>query len=373
MLTVKKIISYMEDLAPPGYALQGDPVGLQLGNPEAEINKIIISLDPDREALKAAANYNAEMIITHHPLFFDKLSGVDESLPSGAMVAEAIRNRINIYSAHTNFDIVPGGVTYQLGKSLNLPVEKSSVIEITGREKLLKLVVFVPAGHEDNILEALSEAGAGQIGNYSHCSFQTPGTGTFMPGNDTKPFIGSSGRLERVKEIRLETILLFSDRTAVINALLDAHPYEEVAYDLYPLDLEGPEVGLGLLIELNDPITLDELNKRCHDKLPYCIPRFKVFGKEVFNKVALCGGSGGSMIETAARKGAEVFVSGDFKYHDLKHAEGLGLALIDAGHLSTEMPGVQFLDRYLQGRLKDDGFTAEVIVLSSRQAIWKII
>jgi len=189
MLTVKKIISYMEELAPPRYALDGDPVGLQLGNPEAEIRKIIISLDPDREALKAAVNLNAEMIITHHPLFFDKLSGVDESLPSGALVAEAIRNRINIFSAHTNFDIAPGGVTDQLGKTLNLPVESSSVLEITGREKLLKLVVFVPAGHEDKILEALSKAGAGQIGRYSHCSFQIPGTGTFMPGDHTTPFI----------------------------------------------------------------------------------------------------------------------------------------------------------------------------------------
>ncbi len=369
-LRVKTIISCLEDLAPSSIALPGDPVGLQLGNPEAEVKKILVALDPDQRSTEEAAAIGAEMLVTHHPLFYHKLSAIDESLPGGALVASAIRNGLNIYSVHTNYDVTPKGVTYQLAKTLGLPVEDTEVLEVTGSEQLLKLVVFVPAGHEDEIRKALAGAGAGQIGNYSHCTFQAKGTGTFMPGEGTKPYIGSSGQLEKVDELRLETILPADRRTAVIEALLDAHPYEEAAYDLYPLDLEGKTIGLGLVINLEKPLTLDHILKTCTERLNTGSLRYWTSGSSVFSRIALCGGSGGSLIAHAARRQADILISGDFSYHDLKQAESLGIALIDAGHDSTERPGVAYLRQYLEDSLKDNGYQVEVCLQTSTPSGW---
>lgn len=370
MLTVDKVISYLEEIAPPSLALPGDPVGLQLGNPGSEVKRVMVSLDPDLAAVREAVQSEAEMLVTHHPLFFHKLSSIDESRPVGALVSEAIRSRLNIYSAHTNFDLAPEGVTYQLAKAIGLPTAEAEVLEVTGSEQLLKLVVFIPAGYEDKILTALADAGAGQVGRYSHCSFQTGGTGTFLPEEGATPFIGVSGTMEKVDEMRLETILPATRRAGVISALIKAHPYEEVAYDLYPLDLEGKNVGPGLLINSGESFTLEYLMQSCRENLTECSPRGIGSGKNEYRKIALCGGSGGSLIEHAAGRGADMLISGDFRYHDLKQAEELGLALIDAGHAATEIPGVQFLCQSLREHLKKDGFEAEVLIKTSTQTGW---
>jgi len=370
VLTVEKVISYLEKIAPPSLALPGDPVGLQLGNPGAEVKRVMVSLDPDLLTVREAVQSGAEMLVTHHPLFFHKLSSIDESRPVGALVSEAIRGRLNIYSAHTNFDIAPEGVSHKLAEAIGLPTGEAEVLEVTGSEQLLKLVVFVPVGHEDIILNALADAGAGQIGRYSHCSFQAGGTGTFMPQEGTTPFIGVSGVMEKVDELRLETILPATRRADVVSALVKSHPYEEVAFDLYPLDLEGKTVGLGLLIDPGESFSFDRLIQRCRENLPGCSPRGISFGKSGYRKIALCGGSGGSLIEHASRRGADILISGDFRYHDLKQAEELGLALIDAGHAATEIPGVHFLCQSLREHLKKDGFEAEVLIKTSAPTGW---
>ena len=369
-LRVKTVISFLEDLAPASIALSGDPVGLQLGNPETEVKKILVALDPDLNSIEEAAAIGAEMLVTHHPLFFHKLSSVNESQPEGALIAFAIRSRLNIYSMHTNYDVTPMGVTYQLAKTLDLPVDNAEVLEVSGSEQLLKLVVFVPAGHEDEIRNVLAGAGAGQVGNYSHCTFQTKGTGTFMPGEGTNPYIGSSGQLEKVDEIRLETILPAARRAAVVKALFDVHPYEEPAYDLYPLDLEAETIGLGLLISPEKPLTLDQILEACTERLKTDCLRFRTAGKSYYNRIALCGGSGGSLIAAAAGKQADILISGDFGYHDLKLAEALGIALIDAGHHATEKPGIDYLRRYLENSIKAGGYRAEVCLQASLPAGW---
>jgi len=369
-LQVKTIISFLDDLAPPSIALPGDPVGLQLGNPEAEVKKIIVALDPDQDAVEEAFAIGADLLVTHHPLFYRKLSSINENKPEGALVASAIRNRLSIYSLHTNFDVAPRGVTFQLAKTLNLPVEDAEVLEVTGSEQLLKMVVFVPAGCEDEIRNALAGVGAGHIGNYSHCTFQAEGVGTFMPGEGTKPYIGSSGKLEKVDEIRLETILPATFRTAALEALSKVHPYEEAAYDLYPLDLDGKTIGLGLVINLGEPLTLDCLLGVCRENLSADSLRYLNSGSSSFKRIALCGGSGGSLISHAARKQADILISGDFSYHDLKQAESLGIALIDAGHDSTEQPGVAYLRQYLEESLKTKGCCIEVCLQTKMQSGW---
>ncbi len=368
--TVKTIISYLEELAPQSIALPGDPIGLQLGNPDAEVAKILVALDPDREAVEEAAFLGAEMLVTHHPLFYHQLSSINEDSPAGALIAEAIRKRINIYSAHTNYDVAPGGVSYQLAKTLGLPAEKAEVLEVTGSEDLLKLVVFVPVGCEEQIRDALSAAGAGQIGNYSHCTFQVRGTGTFMPGEGTDPYIGTRGQLEKADELRLETILPVFRRGAVIEVLKRVHPYEEVAYDLYPLDLEGKKIGLGLVLEPEKPLSTQQLIQLCRNRLGADNLRYWTAGKSTFKRIALCGGSGGSIIKHAVRQKVDILISGDFRYHDLKQAEGLGLALIDAGHDATEKPGLDYLRQYLERKLQADSFGTEVCLQTSEGAKW---
>ena len=369
-VSVNAVMKYMDELAPLSVALPGDPVGLQVGNPSSIVDSIMVALDPDLETIEEAIKKKAQMIITHHPLIYNKLSSINEAGPRGSLVARAIRNNLHIYSAHTNFDVTRGGVSYRLAEALGLPVKNASVLEVTGSEQLLKLVVFVPKGHEDRILDALARAGAGQIGRYSHCTFQTMGTGTFMPAADTNPFIGSKGELEKVSEIRLETILPVTRRKTIISDLIKHHPYEEVAYDLYPLDLEGDEIGLGLLIDLEEELSFEQLINRCLTNLPTNTLRYSINDREGFRRIALCGGSGGSLIEHAARQNADVLISGDFRYHDLKDAQALNIALIDAGHHATELPGVKYLKDYLQHKLEDEGYGVEVHLQALTPAGW---
>ncbi len=369
-VAVKKVASILEELAPVSAALPGDSVGLQLGNPDAEVAKILVALDPDQAAVEEAISIGAALLVTHHPFFYHKLSSINESFPEGALVAKAIRNKLNIYSAHTNYDIVPQGVTFQLAKTLRLPVENAEVLEVIDHDRLLKLVFFVPVGHEDDVREAISAAGAGHIGSYSHCTFQIRGTGTFMPGEKTDPYIGERGQLEKVDELRLETVIPVSRRSEIIEKLTNAHPYEEVAYDLYPLDLESKAYGLGLVLETDEPFSMQQLLQLCRDRLDLNILRHWPAGKNLFKRIALCGGSGGSLIGHAFQKKADILISGDFRYHDLKQAEGLGLALIDAGHDATERPGVVYLRQYLEKKLTADGLEAEVCLQTSVGAKW---
>lgn len=348
-LQVQALMDMMDELAPRHLALGNDPVGLHIGNPHDEVKNIVTALDVDEDTLKEALRLEANVIISHHPLIFSPLTGIDYSLPGGALIREIIRNNMNVFVAHTNLDVAPRGVNTLLSELLEL--QDTEILEVTGRDSLLKLVAFVPEGFEDKIRDAISEAGAGWIGNYSHCTFQTAGTGTFLPREGTDPFIGRKGELEKVEEFRLETIFPLSIKKAVINALAESHPYEEVAYDLYPLENEGIPVGLGYVGKLNKSLSLGDLAQKCADKLH--ADTVHVFGdkQKQVHKVAVCGGSGGSLIQNAAVKGADVFVSGDFKYHDIKTARSMGLSLIDAGHYGTEYPVIPWLARYLQEKL----------------------
>jgi dinuclear metal center YbgI/SA1388 family protein len=368
--TIKTIAGYLEELAPPLLALPGDPVGLQLGDPRAEVSALLVALELDHAALAQAVAVKAELVVTHHPLFFQPLRALDESTPHGALIAQTIRNKISVFSAHTNLDIAPRGLNNRLADLLGMAQEGRRVIERTGQDQLLKLVVFVPLGHEDSVRNALAGAGAGWIGAYSHCTFQTAGTGTFMPREGTDPFIGRQGTLEKVDELRLETILPASKRGAVLQALFAAHPYEEVAYDLYNLEREGEPVGLGLAGCLESPLSLEQILARCREKLQLPGLRYWAPPKIEFSRIAVCTGSGGSLVEQAARQGSELFVSGDFRYHDFKTAEAAGMGLVDAGHHGTERPAVELISEYLRERLTLDGYATAVLPADWPSADW---
>ncbi|NLY39804.1 MAG: Nif3-like dinuclear metal center hexameric protein [Firmicutes bacterium] len=374
LATVKMIAGYMEELAPLDLALPGDPSGLQLGDPEAPVAKVLVALDPDEAALRQALAVGASLVVTHHPLLFHPAASIDESRPRGALISAFIRNRISVYSAHTNLDTAPRGLNHALAELIGLSPSGRSVLKASGQDRYLKLVVFVPRGHEDSVRDALAEAGAGWIGNYSHCTFQAPGTGTFMPREGTNPYIGQQGRLEKVEELRLETILPASRRQAVIKALLAAHPYEEVAYDIYPLAGAGEAVGLGLCGQLEPPLELEAILARCRERLKLKDLRYWASAKDRFSRIAVCGGSGGSLVEAAIAMGAELYISGDFRYHDFKTAQAAGMGLIDAGHYGTEQPAVALIENHLRNCLQRDGRETVVIAAAAAaEADWNYL
>jgi len=348
-LTVAKII---EEIAPPGLAFDWDNVGFQVGNPYAEIQSVLVTLDVTDEVVREAEGLRVGLIVTHHPLIFQPLKNLLSSDYPGSILYDLIRNNINLYAAHTNLDRAQQGTNFYLSQALGL--QRPEVLE-QGGEALYKIVVYVPVGHEDAVREALGAAGAGWIGEYASCTFRTPGKGTFMPMEGTNPFIGSPGRVEEVDEYRLETVVPESLKKNVLNAVQKTHPYEEPAYDVFRLAYADSRTGLGRVGYLQKEMSLGDFARCVQDCLG--VSRLRVVGspRTKVARVAVCGGSGGGMISAAAAKEADVLVTGDVKYHDALLAEQLGLNIIDAGHHATEMVLVPGVARYLGQRLEELG------------------
>ncbi|HHY13955.1 MAG TPA: Nif3-like dinuclear metal center hexameric protein, partial [Thermoanaerobacterales bacterium] len=274
------------------------------------------------------------MILSHHPLIFNKLKSVRSDFYVGGIIHKLIKNDINVYCAHTNLDIAFGGVNDVLAKNLNLVQVKP--LEILKYDNLKKIVVFVPKDHVDSVVNAMANAGAGWIGNYSHCSFKTPGKGTFKPLEGSNPYIGKAGQIEEVEEYRIEMIVLNSKFRKVVNEMLKSHPYEEVAYDIYNLDNLGEPVGLGRIGKLSEPTILKNLVSNVKNLLKVDYVRIVGDINKKINKIAVCGGSGASLIHKSVAKGADVLVTSDVKYHQAQEAFNLGLQIVDVGHWDSE-------------------------------------
>ncbi|MDF2963101.1 MAG: Nif3-like dinuclear metal center hexameric protein, partial [Paenibacillus sp.] len=233
----QNIIQLMEELAPKHYAVPDDKIGLQLGTLQKEITGVLVALDVNDEVAQEAVRLGANLIIAHHAIIFRPLAHLQTDSPAGRLYEKLIKHDIAVYIAHTNLDVAEGGVNDMMAEALGLT--GLSPLEDLHTDKLKKLVVFVPAEHAERVRQALFQAGAGYIGQYSHCSFNLEGTGTFVPETGSEPFIGKQGKLEQVNEVRVETVVPQSVERKAIQAMLKAHPYEEVAYDLYQLDLKG--------------------------------------------------------------------------------------------------------------------------------------
>jgi dinuclear metal center YbgI/SA1388 family protein len=324
------VVQLMEQFAPKHLAVPDDKIGLQLGSLRKEVGKVLVALDVTDEVVEEAIAEKAELIIAHHAIIFRPLAHLRTDLPAGRLYEKLIKNDIAVYIAHTNLDAADGGINDMLAKALGLT--ELSVLEPTYEDKLRKLVVFVPEDHQDAVRDAMFNAGAGWIGQYSSCSFNVEGTGTFLPGEEASPFIGRRGKLEKVREVRIETIVPESRERAVVQAMLKAHPYEEVAYDLYPLGIPGRSYGIGRVGRLNETATVGALAGRVKQALD--VPTVRVVGDldRPVRKVAVLGGSGGKYVRHALHAGADVFITGDVDYHAAHDALSAGLAIIDPGH-----------------------------------------
>ncbi|WP_096201290.1 Nif3-like dinuclear metal center hexameric protein [Bacillus sp. FJAT-45350] len=329
-LNGQTVIQAFEEWSPKSLAVEGDKNGVMIGTLNKPIHKVMIALDVLEEVIDEAIEENVDLIIAHHPLIFRPLKSIATDRPNGRIVEKAIKNDITIYAAHTNLDVAKGGVNDLMAEALGL--ENIDVLAPTTTIALKKLVVFVPESHENEVRQALGAAGAGHIGNYSNCTFNSVGTGTFLPEEGTDPYIGQKGTLEFVKETKIETIIPIHLQNKVLRALIKAHPYEEPAYDIYPLDNQGESLGLGRIGELETEMTLEEFAH--HVKKTFDVKGARVVGNlsDKVKKVAVLGGDGNKYMSQARFKGADVFVTGDVYYHVAHDAMMDGLNIVDPGH-----------------------------------------
>lgn len=358
--TVRAVSAALEELAPVTLAETWDKVGLHVGNPRQEVKKVLLTLDSNDEGvIDEAIAKGAGLILAHHAMIFKPVQTIRTDTPYGRKLGKLLNNDIAVYVAHTNLDIAEGGVNDILASRLHL--ENVQVLSRVHNTHLKKLVVFVPETHHDQVRQALGDAGAGAIGNYSHCTFNTPGVGTFVPQAGTNPFIGEQGKLEQVREVRLETIVSDRSQEQVIRAMLAAHPYEEVAYDLYPLEIMGQELGVGRVGDLVEEMTLGQFAEFV--KGQYGVPFARVVGplERKIRRVAVLGGSGEEYYPQAIAKGADVFVTGDIRYHWAQDALADGICMVDPGH-NTEKIYLPSLQAFLQAKMSEYGYDTEILV-----------
>ena len=332
-----QIAEAVERIAPLSLAEEWDNCGLQVGDPEAEVNRVLVALTPLPEVFEEAEEKGANFLLFHHPLIFDPLKAVVTSSYPGGLLARAIRNGLAVYAAHTSYDAAPAGVSVALARALGL---SGPLRVLSPRGALRKLVVFVPEENADAVAKALAEVGAGVIGDYTECTFRTLGRGTFRGGEGASPYLGEKGRLEEVEEVRMETVVATHTVGRAVNAATAAHPYEEVALDVYPVEGSPDGCGYGRVGTLPERLTAEELREYVSESLGFPSRLLADPGRRV-ETVAVLGGSGGSFIPEVAASGAHAYVTGDVDYHEALLAESLDLAVIDAGHAATELPSLE--------------------------------
>ena len=351
MKTLHDLAQLLEAAAPLAYQESYDNAGLQCGLPEATVTGVLISLDCTPAVVAEAVRRGCNVVLCHHPVIFRPLKRLTGRGLVEQTIMAALKNNVAIYAAHTNLDNVRAGVNARLAAKLGL-VNTRILAPQTGT--LARLSTYVPArpgedaGLPERVLAALYAAGAGRVGDYRDCSFQTPGTGSFTPGDGTRPAIGAPRQSETLAEIKLEVVLPLHRQAAVLAALRQAHPYEEVAYELVRLENQHQDVGAGLVGELPTPLMPAAFRQLLKATLGVPVVRYTAFAGDI-RKVALCGGAGSFLTSAAVVAGADAFVTSDVKYHEFFAPEGR-LLLCDVGHFESEQfTGEIFRDLLLAG------------------------
>jgi len=331
-MKVKDITNYLESIAPLSLQELYDNAGLITGNKNTEITGILVTLDTIPEVIDEAIEMNANLIISHHPIIFKGLKKINGNNYIEQTIIKAIKNDIAIYAVHTNLDNISEGVNSILCNKLGLINCKPLLPK---ENHLRKLVTFVPQNHIEKVREAIFVAGAGQIGNYDNCSFNAEGIGTFRAGKNTNPFVGEKNKLHKEPEIRFETVFPYYLERRIINVLIQTHPYEEVAYDIYTLNNKFEKTGAGMIGELENEISEIDFLKKIKTTLNTGTIRHTKFLKKPIKKIALCGGSGSFLLKNAIQQKADIYISADFKYHEFFDADNK-ILIADAGHFETE-------------------------------------
>ena len=331
-MLLSKITNAIENVAPLQLQESYDNAGLIIGNAKMDINKALICFDVTEEVLDEAISIGANLIISHHPIIFGGIKKLNGKNYVERIVLKAIKNDIALYAAHTNLDNVIAGTNKILAEKLGL----KNIKTLSPQSSMLnKLVVFVPQSHKEKVEQAIFNAGAGSIGKYDSCSFQAEGEGTFRAMEGSNPFVGEIGEFHHEKEVRIETVFPKHIKGNIISAMLNAHPYEEVAYDIYNLENKIDNIGAGIIGNLeNEADELSFLNKLKEITNAQGIKYTNILGNKI-KKVALCGGSGAFLINKAKSAGADIYISGDIKYHEFFDADN-SMIIADIGHYESE-------------------------------------
>ena len=346
-MNIKSIITTLEQLAPPSLQESYDNSGLIVGDRNAEVTAALLCLDSTEEVIDEAIQRNCGLVIAHHPIVFSGLKSLTGKNYIERTILKAIKNDIAIYAIHTNLDNVKNGVNKKIAEKIGL----ENLQILSPKSGLLqKLVFFCPISDSEKVKQALFAAGGGTIGEYDCCSFSVEGSGTFRAGANTNPYVGSKRELHSEKEHRVE--LIFPDylKGNLLSALKSTHPYEEVAFDIYNLQNKWNDVGSGMIGELPEPMpTLDFLDDLKNNIGTACVRHTKVI-KEKVKKVAICGGSGSFLLNAAIAKKADVFITGDYKYHQFFDADGK-IVIADVGHFESEQHTPELILEYFQEKI----------------------
>lgn len=331
-MQIKTVTDIIETFAPLALQEKYDNAGLLIGNPDSSVNGVLVCVDVTESVIDEAVVMNLNLIIAHHPLIFNGLKKITGQNEVQRCVIKAIKNDIAIYAAHTNVDNVIDGVNGRIADKIGLINRK--VLQ-SKSDMLVKLVTFVPKLHVQRVREAIFEAGAGHIGNYDACSYNSEGYGSFRANSNATPFVGEVNKIHYEEETRIEVILPEYIQNKVIASMIKAHPYEEPAYDIFPLLNDYQQVGSGVvgeLVEAENESGFLQRMRRLFGGNP--IRHTALTGKKI-KKVAVCGGSGSFLLQNAIKAGADIFLSADFKYHDFFGAENK-IIIADVGHFETE-------------------------------------
>ena len=343
-MKIFSIISYLESIANPALQEKYDNAGLIIGDGDQECSGILISLDATEEIIKEAVAKKCNLVVAHHPIIFGGLKKLNGKNYVEKAVISAIKNDVAVYAIHTNLDNISNGVNGRIAEMLGL----MEVTVLSGKtETLKKLVTFVPVANADEVRNAVFTAGAGYIGNYSDCSFNVEGTGTFKGEEGASPYVGEMGIRHYEKEIRFETVFPFFLEKKVVAALKDAHPYEEVAYDILSLSNIDAETGSGLIGILPEP--MDEINLLTKIKELFNVPviRHTELTGRLVERVAVCGGAGSFLISKALSENADFFITADVKYHEFFDANNR-MIIADIGHYESEQFTINLLYEFLE-------------------------
>jgi dinuclear metal center YbgI/SA1388 family protein len=338
-MKLKDLCSFLDSAIPLSFQEDYDNSGLQVGQPDSEIKSALICLDVTNEVLDEAGYSGCDVIISHHPLIFRAIKRLSGTTLTEKLLLKAVKQDVAVYSAHTNLDVIGNGVSRKMAEKLKLKnVKPLSPL----KNRLSKLVTFIPESHVDKVRDAIFTAGAGVIGNYDGCGFTVQGTGSFRGNEGTKPFVGDKGKIHYENEVRFETIMLSYLKDKVIKALLESHPYEEVAYDIYPLENDNADIGLGCIGDLPEPVEETVLLRDLKTVFSAGGIRYSRPAGRKITRVALCGGAGGSLIHDALVSGADAYITSDVRYHSFFES-GNKMIIIDIGHYESEKSSAEIL------------------------------
>lgn len=371
--SVADVVGVLESLYDPAWAESWDAVGLVCGDPETVVRRVRFAVDPVESVVDEVVDAGIDMLVTHHPLYLRGTSSVAATTPKGRVVHRLVGAGIALHVAHSNADVAAPGVSDALARTLGLG-DLQPLQPLAG-DPIDKLVVFVPHPDADRLLDALAAAGAGRLGDYSRCAYLLDGTGTFRPEPGARPAIGAVGRVETVDEVRLEMVLPRRLRPAVVRALLDVHPYEEPAYDVYELAVPPGRRGLGRVGRLPHRLPLREFVHLAAGALPATVWGLRAAGEpdRPVTTVAVCGGAGGELAGAAAAAGADVLLTADLRHHPASELyDDTGVALVDAAHWATEWPWLADAAARLREGLAAVGTTVETSVSSRVTDPWTL-